>query len=151
MGERIKRIANAFIKKHDTDNPFVIARNLNVKTFDIPLGSLSGYYMYMKKHKCIFINSDIEDMHFKKIVMAHELGHAVLDPKENCYFMSNKTLLLTSKVEKRANIFAAELLISDNIVREYEDYTINQFANLTGLNKELIELKLGNMDDLNSL
>lgn len=145
MGKKIKRIANAYIKKYDTNNPFVIAKNLNIKIFDTPLGKLSGYYKYMKRHKCIFINSDIADDKFKDIVMAHELGHAILDPRENCYFMNSETLLLTSKIEKRANTFAAELLISDNLVREHREYTINQFANLTGLNEELIELKLSNM------
>ena len=40
------------------------------------------------------INSDIDES-FRNVVMAHELGHAILDPRENCYFMDSKTLLLS--------------------------------------------------------
>lgn len=145
MEKNIKRIANMYIKKYATNNPFIIADNLHIQVFKVPLGRLSGYYKYMKRHKCIFINSNIENKFFKDTVMAHELGHAVLDPKENCYFMSSKTLLLTSRIEKRANTFAAELLISDDVVREHSEYTTKQFARSVGLNKELIELKLDNL------
>lgn len=141
LGKNIKRIANMYIRKYDTNNPFIIADNLNIQVFHTPLGRLSGYYKYMKRHKCIFINSDIEDDSFKNVVMAHELGHAILDSKENCYFMNSKTLLLTSKIEKRANIFAAELLIRDELLREYEGYTLDQIAGLTGFDVDLIKLK----------
>lgn len=130
-----------YIRKYDTNNPFIIADNLDIQVFHTPLGRLSGYYKYMKRHKCIFINSEIEDDSFKNVVMAHELGHAILDPKENCYFMNSKTLLLTSRIEKRANIFAAELLIIDGLIKEHENYTYEQLSTLTGYNVDLIELK----------
>lgn len=143
MGRNIKRIANMYIQKYDTNNPFIIADFLNIQVFHAPLGRLSGYYKYMKRHKCIFINSEIENKPFKTVVMAHELGHALLDPRENCYFMNNKTLLLTSKIEKRANVFAAELLISDELLREFSEYTLEQIAGMTGYGLDLIKLKYG--------
>ena len=76
--------------------------------------------------------------------MAHELGHAILHVKENCAFMSNKTLLLTSKIERQANLFAANLLITDNMLQEYAGYTQEQFCNSTGYPMELLELRLKN-------
>ena len=74
--------------------------------------------------------------------MAHELGHAILHIKENCAFMSNKTLLLTSKIEQQANYFAAYLLISDKMLSDFVGYTQEYFCKCTGYPKELIELRL---------
>lgn len=74
--------------------------------------------------------------------MAHELGHAILDSKQNCYFIRNKTLLSISKFERRANIFAAHLLISDEMLQNYNGYTQEQFCSCTGYPKELLELRL---------
>ena len=74
--------------------------------------------------------------------MAHELGHAILHPKENCYFIRNKTLLLNSKTELEANKFAMELLISDEFLEENKRYTIEQLSRMTGYHQKLIELRL---------
>ncbi len=142
MGKDIKEIVAYYTKKFNTDNPFAIADGLNIQIYQLPLGRLSGYYKYLKHHKCIYINSDIENNAFKDTVMAHELGHAILDPKENCYFLNKYTLLLTSKVERRANIFTAELLLSDDLISEYSSYTVEQLSSLTGLDVNLINLKL---------
>ena len=96
----------------------------------------------MKHNRCIYINSDIKDDVFCEVVMAHELGHAVLHMKEKCTFMSGYTLLLTSKIERQANEFAAYLLIADDMLQEYAGYTREQFCQCTGYPMELIELRL---------
>ena len=101
----------------------------------------AGCYMYLKKHRYIFLSNQLKDAELR-LVMAHELGHALLDCKSNCYFIRNKTLLLVSKLERRANLFAAHLLISDDTLLEYSDYTQDQFYRCTGYPKELIELRL---------
>lgn len=80
--------------------------------------------------------------HDKQLVMAHELGHAILHRKENCYFIRNKTLLLNSKNEIEANKFAMELLISDEVLLEYQDCTIDQVARSLGYQSNLIELRM---------
>lgn len=58
--------------------------------------------------------------------MAHELGHALFDRKhassgqafQDTYFYS----LDNSKAERRANTFAAELLLADDAILEPIDY-----------------------------
>ncbi|MCD8078021.1 MAG: ImmA/IrrE family metallo-endopeptidase [Lachnospiraceae bacterium] len=97
--------------------------------------------MYLKKHKCIFLNENLEE-HERYFVMAHELGHAIMHPKMNCYFIRNKTLLLTSRVEREANKFAVELLIGNDFLHENKDLTVDQLARLTGYCKDFIELRL---------
>ena len=75
--------------------------------------------------------------------MAHELGHAILHPKENCYFLRNQTFLNT-KIEQEANAFAAEFLIPDEAILEAMEngYTIDQFARILRYEKELVELRM---------
>jgi hypothetical protein len=72
------------------------------------------------------------------------LGHAILHPKENCYFLRTHTLLNT-KLEVEANKFAVEFLIPDEILTEYLKYkecSIEQVSRLLGYQKKLIELRL---------
>lgn len=136
MNSKILRFIQYYTRLCGTNDPFVIADYLNIEVFRYPLGRISGYYKYLKRHKCIYINSDLED-NFAKVVMAHELGHAILHVKENGAFMSSKTLLLTSKIEQQAN-----LLITDDMLQEYAGFTQEQFCSCTGYPKELLELRL---------
>lgn len=142
MNDIIKKKVFKCINLYNTNNPFEIADYLKIEVQKGDLGELCGCYMYLKKHKCIFLNNNLnyEDA---KIVMAHELGHAVLHAKTNCYFMKNKTLFTTSRIERQANIFAAELLINECTLRGYEGLNIEQISCITGINLELVKLKLG--------
>ncbi|WP_302419819.1 ImmA/IrrE family metallo-endopeptidase [Blautia marasmi] len=142
MNRRIERIVTYYIKRFGTTDPFRIAKELGIQVFYHPLGNTVGMYKYLEHTKCIFINSDIEDQQYLSIIMAHELGHAILHWKENCCFMAHKTLLLTSRTEKEANIFAAHLLIDDDLLMSYSGYTEDQFCKCTGYPKELITLRL---------
>lgn len=140
--EKIDKLIALYERKYGTRDPFEIARCLKIKVYYRPLKNIAGYYKYMKHNRCIYINSEIEDDVFRKVVMAHELGHAVLHMKDNCTFMKGHTLLLTSKTEKQANIFAARLLITEQLIHDFEGYTREQFCDCTGYPEELIKLRL---------
>ena len=66
--------------------------------------------------------------------------------KLNCYFIRNKTLLLNSKIESEANIFAVNLLIPDETIMENNNFTTEQLSKLLGYNQELIELRMKSYD-----
>ena len=106
-----------------------------------PLGSRSGCYMYLKRHRCIFLNEELSE-HEMKLVMAHELGHAILHRTQNCYFIRHRTLLSGDKFEVEANKFAVELLIPDDSLAEYAECTIEQLSRIYGYHQKLIELRL---------
>ena len=130
-------------RKYGTDDPEEIADYLGVTIIRMPLEDVvAGFYKLLKRRKYIFLNSDIDDDVFLRVVLAHELGHAIMHPKENCAFMKSKTLLLTSRIEKQANIFAAFLLIDDDMLEEFYGYTEEQFCNCTGYPLELLGLRL---------
>lgn len=138
--ERIKRLVSYYKKKYSTQDPFEIADNLGV-LYQIGNCKHEGCYMFLKNHRYIFLSNRL-NYNELKLVMAHELAHAIYDRKDNCYFIRNKTLLLNSRAEKRANRFAAYLLIDEDVLREYDGFTIEQFCNCTGYPKKLIELRL---------
>ena len=138
--ERIKRIVSYYRRIYDTSDPFEIADHLGV-LYQIGNCKQEGCYMFLKNHRYIFLSYQLKDQELN-LVMAHELGHALLDRKANCYFIRNKTLLLNSHIERRANLFAAYLLITDDMLKEYINCTEEQFCACTGYPKELIKLRL---------
>lgn len=138
--EKIKHLVAYYTKKFKTRDPFKIADCLGV-LYQIGNCKHEGSYMFLKNHRYIFLSNKLNELDLQ-LVMAHELGHAVLDRKENCYFIRNKTFLLNSKFERRANTFAAHLLIDDNLLLGYRDFTWEQFSDCTGYPEELIKLRL---------
>lgn len=137
---RVKRLVAYYTKKCGTSDPFEIADQLGI-LYQIGNCEHEGCYMFLKNHRYIFLSNRLDRTELN-LVMAHELGHALLDRKANCYFIRNETLLLVSKLERRANLFAAYLLISDDMLQDYTGYTQDQFCQCTGYPKELIELRL---------
>ena len=100
----------------NTNNPYEIAERLgitvlfrksNVKNFTAQTIKMTGY-------PTIISINDAYTEFSKKILCAHELGHALLH--EDClnYFaVTNKNV--TTNVEKEANLFAIALLTDYNI------------------------------------
>lgn len=143
IDKKIQRLIKYYEKIVGTRNPMVIAQRLGIRVAIVPLGEIAGNYQLLKRKRWIFVNEEIpEDGPFFRVVIAHELGHAVLHRKENCAFIKNRTLLLTSGIEREANRFAAYLLITDDMLKEYAGCTKDQFCSCTGYPIELIELRL---------
>jgi Zn-dependent peptidase ImmA (M78 family) len=138
--ERVKRLVAYCKKLCGTTDPFEIADHLGV-LYQIGNCEHDGCYIYLKKHRYIFLSNKLDETGLR-LVMAHELGHALLDMKINSYFIRNKTLLLNSKLERRANLYAAHLLITDDLIQDFEDFSIEQFSDCTGYPEELIKLRL---------
>ena len=80
MNRRIKRIVAYYKRKLGTNDPLKIAQYLKIQVYFCPLGNIAGNYVYIRRVKWIFVNSDIGDDVFRQIVLAHELGHAILHP-----------------------------------------------------------------------
>ena len=124
---------------------YIIKENLIPLThLNLPIFSVSKLWPAISAPDLgvICINECLEGNE-RLFVMAHELGHAILHPKENCYFLRNQTFLNT-KIEQEANAFAAEFLIPDEAILEAMEngYTIDQFARILGYEKELVELRM---------
>ena len=56
--------------------------------------------------------------------------------------MDSRTHLNTSKYENEADRFAIDLLISDSIIENHLDFSIDRLSRLFGYSKKMIELRL---------
>lgn len=138
--EKIKHLVRYYTTLCGTRDPFKIADRLGV-LYQIGDCDFDGCYIFLKNRRYIFLSNRLsaDDL---RLVMAHELGHALLDRKQNCYFMRNKTLFSIVRFERRANTFAAYLLIDDDLIADYKNFTWEQFSDCTGYPEELIKLRL---------
>ena len=140
---KTRRLIRYYERMIGSRDPVKIAEYANIRIAVLPLGEIAGNYKLIKRKRWIFVNDNIPtDSPMFKVVVAHELGHALLHRKENCAFIKSKTLLLTSGIEREANQFAAYLLISDDMIQNFSGCTEEQLCNCTGYPKELIELRL---------
>lgn len=143
---KAKRLIRYYERMTGSHDPVIIAGYAGIRIAVLPLGDIAGNYILINKKRWIFVNDTISrESPLFRVVTAHELGHALLHRKENCAFIKNQTLLLTSGIEREANLFAAHLLITDDMLMDYAGFTQERFCACTGYPKELIELRLKGM------
>ncbi|MBU3111002.1 ImmA/IrrE family metallo-endopeptidase [Clostridium lacusfryxellense] len=137
----VRDIAQHMMKKYKTNDPFELAEYLNIKIMYEDLGKhINGFYQSCPKVKIIHINNKLGS-EARRIVCAHELGHAVLHSKVNIIFVQKHTFCDKGKFERQAIIFAAELLIPNGLLLEHPDYSIDQIAALHNISLELLKHK----------
>ena len=141
-----RRLIQYYERMTGSHDPVKIAECAGIRVAIMPLGEIAGNSILLKRKRWIFINDTItKDSPLFRVVAAHELGHALLHRKENCAFIKNHTLLQTSGIEREANLFAAYLLITNDMLSDYTGYTQEHFCKCTGYPQELIELRLKNI------
>lgn len=114
-----KKLKMYLTKNVNTLNDVVDKTNAIV--LEQELGNTAGLYMYIEKNRLILINSNLSDSK-KKIVLAHELSHAILHTKSNCAFNLSNAV---SKAETEANYCANVILETLNIFKDRE-FTIHK-------------------------
>ncbi|MDD3185261.1 MAG: ImmA/IrrE family metallo-endopeptidase [Anaerostipes sp.] len=137
----IKKNANELAKKYDTRNPFDIINSLNVIILHVPLVGIRGFYQYFQRNNIIYLNEELSE-HEARFVLAHELGHMFLHKDTNTIFMDTSTHFNTDRYEIEANAFAMDLLISDDALMEYHEFSLEQISRALGYDKELLKLRL---------
>lgn len=142
MAEKIKQVVEKMIRKHGTNNPFEIASQKGIVLMFESLGKIYGYHHTFHRIQIIHINDELDEP-MKRFVCAHELGHAVLHPELSTSFLRKNTLFYMDKIEREANEFAVELLLSDEVLYTYQgtDATIYEAAAAYGIPREVVHLK----------
>lgn len=107
-------------EKYNETDPFRLCRAMDITLLLHPLGShgtaIKGFFMECKRVKTITINSDLPEI-IQKIIVAHELGHAVLHRSSSVQAFHEVVMFDSSSImEKEANLFAAEFLLDDGDV-----------------------------------
>lgn len=143
----IRQIVNKLVKRYNTSCPFELCQHLGIKVNISPLPkSILGLYTNVLSIYFIYLNDEL-DKKMMDIICAHELGHYVLHRNVNSIFLSKNTLLLTSKLERDADIFAANLLIDDSIfTNKFDDViTLESISNISEIPIKYIELKYNSL------
>lgn len=141
----IKKKADELARRFQTRNPFEIIRGLNVILVFAPLIGTRAFYQYFQRNNIIYIDENLS-RHEQMFECAHEMGHMFLHKKTNAIFMDTRTGLNTNRYEKEADTFAIDLLVGDNILAEYQEYSMEQLSRLLGYEQRLIELRLKNFN-----
>lgn len=136
----IKAAVTQLVKKHKTNNPYELAERLNIIIRYDDLGSTWGYYTTYKRSRFIIINQNIPET-LQTYTCAHELGHSVLHKGISTPFLRKHTLFSVEKIERQANTFAVELLLPDELLKQYPDTSIHRLADMVGVPMGLEVLK----------
>lgn len=140
--------ANRLVEKYGTRDPFELAEAVGAEVLFTDLGSLKGMYTYIQNNRFIVISNDLDD-ETARIVCAHELGHDQLHRNlvKDSFLRETMLYNMKNRTEYEANVFAAELLLSDEEILNCaeEGMEINSIAATTGTDVNLIALKLASM------
>ncbi len=142
--DNIKRIADKLRRKYGGRDIFETAANSGANVWFRELGSLKGFYICENGCRYIIVNGSL-DMTVAKTVCAHELGHDMLHRELSAGGIRENSLFLTNnKTEREANLFAAEILITDREALSVLEYArdIGQAAYELGVMTEIVEYKL---------
>ena len=145
ISKRIKDDVVYLVNKYKTRNPFELADALGIIVVKNPLkGGLNGCYHEKFGFQFIYVNSDLPEEK-QLMVTAHELGHARLHRGQNILFLNNNTFTAKGKFERQANLYAAELLISDDCFSDYEhidNCTLKNISQYACVSYELVDFKV---------
>lgn len=138
----IKNLVSNFINIYKTNNVYEICSQLNIKIYKSHLKDIKGYFLNISAGISIVVDYNL-DAHEERCVIAHELGHVMLHRSSNICYLKNYTYSNTNKLENEANEFAAELLITNEDIKEASEkqFSIEQMACYFEVPKELIEYK----------
>ncbi len=129
----IKKKVGQLVKKHGTNNPFELAKAMDIPVVFETLGDSLGYFSRFNRTSIIHINESLP--YAKQLsTCAHELGHVVLHPYTNSAFLKKNTYFPLSEIEKEANEFMLELLFNGSC----EIITLNETTEQYGISEQLI-------------
>lgn len=139
MSMDIRRRVVNLEKKYGTRNPYKLCKIMKINILYMDLGNIKGIYKKVITNKFIVINENL-DKFCQKVVLSHELGHAILHHSKEIQALKDYDLFpqFSNQIEVEANTFAAELLIGDDF--DNDEYIENPSIDIRIL-EQLKELK----------
>lgn len=137
----IRKKVDALVSTYQTRNPFEMIKGMNVILVKCPLDGVRGFYQYFQRNNIIYIDESLTEIE-QMFVCAHEMGHMFLHKKSNAVYMDSRTYLNTNRFENEANLFAMELLVSDEFLADHKQFTTEQISRILGYHENLIKLRL---------
>ncbi len=141
--DNIIELVESLVEEHDERDPFALCECLDifVMMYDFT-GEIQGYCFTYEDVQSVVINNNLNRF-MKKYICAHELGHLLMHD----YFAKHIDVTvydMTAKPEYEANLFAAELLITDESVFDLLETYPNYYdvAKELSVSIELLNLKV---------
>lgn len=136
------------VKKYDERDPYRICDAMGIIVKPILQGTYQGackgFFMCQSRQCFIAVNRDLRE-EVRRMIVAHELGHAVLHKKIAGIkaFHDVDLLCNTTPMEYEANVFAADLLLPDELILEKlnDDLSFFEAAALLRVPAELLDIK----------
>lgn len=134
-----------------TRDPFKLLRKSGaIIKYSDKYNNLKGYYFHSKRSDFVVLNAKMPREE-KRIVAAHEFGHFILHKEmaKNGPIRDSAMFVVKSKHEYEANIFSAELLLSDDDVADARENTGGDFFNMSHSLSVMPELLLFKLHSMN--
>lgn len=145
--QTVKTTAKELVARFDTNDPFVICSLLDIEVLEVELpAGVRGFYACLMGAQIIYLNASIEDERERRVVCAHELGHALLHRKHNSLFLKERTNFVAARFEREADLFSGYLLLDDDTAYDCRcnGWTSVQISRFTGLSESVVEYCLTN-------
>lgn len=140
--------ANRIVKAAGSREPELISDHLGIIIMPVDFTKQKGVYKEIERNRFIFIKKDLcPEMH--RIVLLHEIGHAVLHRNEAKLFSDlNVFDVKNDRMEYEANCFAAEVALPDDEVLNYiqEGFNMEQIAKAMNTDVNLVAMKAANLN-----
>lgn len=120
--DEICRKAEFLKNEYKTNNPETLCRDLGICLLYQPMGThpgaIKGFALGVDGVFSVVVNSDLS-AEVRRIIIAHEIFHTLEHCRDRiCSYHDVALFDEISEMEKEANLFAAELLLSDEDVTE---------------------------------
>lgn len=142
--DRIISLAEEVRSEFGGRDIFQTAENSGAAVWFRDLGSLKGFYLFENNKRYIIVNKSLDKL-LQQTVCAHEFGHDMLHRELSAGGIRESTLFLSSnKTEREANLFAAEILLTDEETLSVMGYstTIDDAAFELGVVPQILAYKL---------
>lgn len=137
----IKNLADQLVKKYGLRDPLEITLAKGIILLEEDLGEVYGYSHTYKRQSFIHLNKNCS-LKTKRLVCAHELGYLLIHTKEEIHVVTDSSLEPKDDFERYDKIFAAHLLISDEMAKKFEGKSAEDMAKSLNLPLDLVLIKL---------
>ncbi|RJO62803.1 MAG: ImmA/IrrE family metallo-endopeptidase [Dehalococcoidia bacterium] len=143
---KIFAIVKSVISRYGLLPPEELAGGFNVVTLDVNTKQVRGCSMTIAGRRLIALNSSLSNQ-YRRGVLLHEVGHFLLHPGVNRFFLERSTFFQPGRYETEADLFALTyLLLWNRDGFEECGYDVFRFAECYGLSRRAAEVVYGEVE-----
>ena len=143
--------ANKIFRTYEHRRPERIAKEMGILIVPAPFKKQKGAYKVIERQPIIFINDHLHTV-IREIVFGHELGHHLLHREEAIqvggFQEFNLFDMRENRMEYEANLFAAQLMLPDDEIKEYiyRGFDVQQIARAMRSDINLVAIKVSELN-----